>query len=530
MLDRADHQALAWLFVLSLVVRALVTLPMQHPGYMDAAYNYDIALNLARGNGFNEPFLWNYLDDPSGLPHPSHLYWMPLPTLLAWLGITLLGHSYRAAQVPFICLSALLPLISYYVARRVLSHRSYAVTAALLTVFSGFFVPYWTHTDNFTPFALAGSLCLIAGWRAPQAAIGRDAAKHYWRWCVLAGSMAALAQLSRADGVLLLAVVIVWGVLCLRHTPRRALVTSSLIAGSFVGVMLPWLIRNTSVVGTPWPAYGTQTIWLTQYDDLFHYGRMLSLENYLAWGWSNILQSKLEALWWNVQTVVAAWGMIFLVPLALLGAWHLRRHLLLQLAGSYAFILFLVMTFIFTFPGPRGGLFHSGSAVLIFLYVAALAGLDSAIRWVATHRSTWQPEVARSVFAWGMVVLALLVSSFVVYRGIAISTRWRQPDIRYIQLANWLAVHGESDSLVMLGDPPSWWYVSDIPAIVVPNEPPDVVLAVAQRYGARYLVLDVNRPAPLAALYDRTQTHPRLQLVHTLSDETGQPVHIWRIR
>ena len=71
------------LFFLALLVRLLIAFPIHQPGYMDAAYSYDIALNLVRGQGFVEPFLWNYLDDPAGLPHPSHLYWMPLTSILS---------------------------------------------------------------------------------------------------------------------------------------------------------------------------------------------------------------------------------------------------------------------------------------------------------------------------------------------------------------------------------------------------------------------------------------------------------------
>jgi hypothetical protein len=405
------------------------------------------------------------------------------------------------------------------------------VVTALLTMFSGFFVLYWTHTDNFTPFALTGSLCLIATWQMWEV-VGGDALdrRRHEHWSILVGAMAALAQLSRADGILLLGVSVAWLALRLHRIPRRVLIVSVGMLGSFLIVMLPWMVRNVLAVGTPWPAYGAQTIWLTQYDDLFRYGHALSLENYLAWGLGNILRSKLEALWLNVQTVVAVWGMVFLTPLAAWGAWQRRRHPLFQLASIYASALFLIMTFVFTFPGPRGGLFHSGAAVLPFLYAAALAGLDDIVHRVAARRSTWQPDEAQRVFAIGTVVLALLVSSFVFYRGVVVSTRWQQPDECYLQVADWLKARGESDTLVMVGDPASWWYVSGIPAIVVPNESPGTVVAVAQRYGARYLILDVNRPAPLAALYEGTQTHPHLKLVHTFSDETGQPVHIWRIQ
>ncbi len=191
------------LLALSLAVRLLVIVPIWQPGYMDAAYNYDIALNLAQGQGLTEPFLWNYLDNPVGLPHPSHLYWMPLPTLVAWTGLTLFGQTYRAAQIPFAILSALLPLVSYWVALQTTGSRRHAWLAGLLTIFSGFYVLYWSHTDNFTPFALAGSLSLVAAWRAGQAREKSEARGL----AIGAGILVGLAHLSRADGLLLLVAI-----------------------------------------------------------------------------------------------------------------------------------------------------------------------------------------------------------------------------------------------------------------------------------------------------------------------------------
>ncbi len=199
----STYRSLLILFVLALLVRVVAILPQSQPGYMDAAYYYDIALNLARGEGLTEPFLWNYLDNPAGLPHPSHLYWMPLPTLIAWTGLVLFGQTYRAAQIPFAVLSALLPLVSYWVALQTTGNRRHAWLAGLLTVFSGFYVLYWGHTDNFTPFALAGSLSLIAAWRASQARKKPEA----WGLALGAGVLAGLAHLSRADGPLLLVAI-----------------------------------------------------------------------------------------------------------------------------------------------------------------------------------------------------------------------------------------------------------------------------------------------------------------------------------
>jgi hypothetical protein len=529
----SSYRSLLILFLLALLARVVAILPQDQPSYMDAAYYYDIALNLAQGQGLTEPFLWNYLDNPAGLPHPSHLYWMPLPTLVAWTGLVLFGHTYQAAQIPFALLSAVFPLVSYWVALQTTGNRRHAWLAGLLTVFSGFYVLYWGHTDNFTPFALAGSLSLVAAWRASQARPKSEAGGL----ALGAGVLAGLAHLSRADGPLLLVAIAVSNIKYQipndksQTTNPKSLISNlqSLISGlrfdiwhlvfvilGYTLVMLPWFARDWAVAGSPLPATGAQSIWLTTYDDLFSYGRELSLPTYLAWGGSNILRSKLDALWLNMQTLIAVLGMVFLAPLALVGGWQLRRHPLYQLAAWYGTLLFLAMTFVFTFPGQRGGLFHSGGALLPFIIAAAPVGLDAIVEWAAARRRGWDVRLATQVFGIGLVGMAILVSGFLYYRGVGARARQPEAVAPYSTLAAWLAGRGEANALVMVGDPPGYWYYSGGLSIVVPNEPVETTLAVADRYGAHYLVLDANRPAPLASLYEGTTAHPRLNLVESL--------------
>jgi hypothetical protein len=530
------HRDWIALLALSLIIRVLAIFPVQQPGYMDAAYSYDIALHLARGQGFTEPFIWNYLDNPSGLPHPSHLYWMPLPTLLAWIGLKTLGQSYRAAQVPFAIVSALLPLVSYWVAVQITGYRRHGWLAGLLTLFSGFYVLYWGHTDNFTLFALVGSLSLVAAWRANQAQKTNHQSLKTQGWAVAAGALVGLAHLSRADGPLLLIVIgLVWGQSLVSNYQSQQIKGTRdwilemrkflwLVLG-YILVMLPWFARNWMVIGAPLPAAGTQTMWLTTYDDLFSYGRQLSLQAYLAWGWDNILRSKLDALWLNTQTVLAVFCMVFLAPLVIVGWWRLRRHLLFQLAAWYSVLLFIAMTLVFTFPGPRGGLFHSGGALLPFIFTAALVGLDVLVEWAAARRQGWDPRLAKQVFGVGLVGLALLVSGFLYYRGTVVDRRWQGEDTAYSRLVDWLSARGEGQAVVMVGDPPGYWYYGGGPSVVVPNEPVETVLAVANRYGARYLVLDRNRPRPLVSVYEGIEHHPALILVETLPGD----VRVYRV-
>src|SRR4030066_270841 len=91
------------LFAAGLAAVSLVVIFQNAPGYMDADYYYAGGIRLAEGKGFTEEFLWNYLDNPLGLPHPSHAYWMPLASLIAALGMKVAGStSFWAARLVLI--------------------------------------------------------------------------------------------------------------------------------------------------------------------------------------------------------------------------------------------------------------------------------------------------------------------------------------------------------------------------------------------------------------------------------------------
>jgi hypothetical protein len=233
---------LLWLFFLALAVRLAVAALIRRPGYMDTAYYAAGAVRLAQGGGLSEPFLWNYLDDPAGLPHPGFLYWMPLPSLLAAPFAALFSNlqspisnlhplpgSFFVLQLPFVFLAALLPLVGYAIAWQTTGVRRHAWVAGLITLFSGLFFPYWTLPETFAPFALFGSLALwLAGnWILDTRNWILDT--RYWkletgRW-LLVGLLVGLAHLTRADGILLLPVVILAllarPLSCTTHHARR---------------------------------------------------------------------------------------------------------------------------------------------------------------------------------------------------------------------------------------------------------------------------------------------------------------------
>ena len=494
------------LFAVALAARIVFALPQTQPGYMDAYYYTVGAQQLASGRGFSEPFIWNYLDDPQALPRPSHQYWMPLPSILAALSMRAGGINFRAAQIPFMFLSALLAVVAYAIAWQTSASRRHAWAAAVLAIFSGFYVAYWSVPETFAPFAVFGSLSL---WASSRAQAGR--------WWFVAGACAGLAHLTRADGVLLLLPLLFIG-----KKSWRGLVWAAL---GYAMVMSPWLIHNGMTTGRLLSIAGAKTLFLTNYDDLYSFGKTLDLQTYLAWGMRNILNSKLDALWANLQTLVAVVGMILLAPFAVIGFWQRRRVALYQVVMIYGAGLYLAMSLAFTFPGARGGMFHSGAALLPFVFSAALVGLDAVVGWAAARLPAWDVTKARRGFTWELVGLAALVS--VALYGLRVRG-WNQADALYGAIGARLS--GELSPIVAVNNPPGYVYHTGQIAIAIPNGDADTLLAAARRYGAAWVVLEANHPAALSGLYNQPHSDPRLILIETFPVQGGSPAYLFKLK
>src|SRR5262249_21553258 len=135
------------LWAVSLFTLSVAAESVTFPGYMDSAYYYHVAANLASGRGLVEDFIWNYLSGMPDLPAPANLYWMPLTSFVATPGMKLLEPSFRAAQMPFILLASFVPLMTFWLGLRLLGDGRPALLAAFLTLFAGFYFGYWVAVD-----------------------------------------------------------------------------------------------------------------------------------------------------------------------------------------------------------------------------------------------------------------------------------------------------------------------------------------------------------------------------------------------
>ncbi len=507
--------------------------------YTDAYYHFNAAERLANGQGLTDAYLWTYIGAPDSLPAPSHLYWMPLTSIVAALGMTIFGvpGDHAAAQVPFALMLATTAAIGFWLGGRISGHRRGAWIAGLMALFAGFFTRYWGAIDTFTPYALIGSACL--------AVMGIAVSRPKMIAWFGVGALAALAHLTRADGLLLLGVgglVAVWmGVrpaarpskgLATEESPvngaeqpasaglqavasaggfepraRRTLHAASLrllgwlfsLVIGYLLVMLPWSVRNLNAIGSPLPLGGMQAIWLREYNDLFSYPPDASPQTLFADGLNTFIQSRREAFDNNLATFIAVEGLVAMTPFMLIGLWARRRDPYLTPFWVYALLLHVAMTLVFPFPGYRGGLFHSAAALVPFWAALGVTGIDAAVAWVARRRRRWNAAVAGRLFSGALLALAGALSLSVGFAG-RVPPSTETPAL-YAELMRRVP----SDARIMINDPAGLYFHTKLGGVVLPNETPDAVLAIASQYDVDYLLLELDDaaiPAGLRAILD----------------------------
>lgn len=489
-----------WVALVGLVFQLVWALQLDHPSYMDAYYYTTNGRRLAQGYGFTEEVIWQYLDQPYSLPTPSHTYWMPLTSLITAVGYSITDH-FRAAQLPFWLMAGLLPLLTYHISLQFTQARWQVWVACLFTAMGGYYSRFFNQPTTFAPFAWAGASCLLFlaySYNKPH--------KRYW---FLAGITAGLAHLTRADGLLFLAVGLglwLWcGPVKTKGLCRSHLLKCGLLLAGYLLIMGGWFAHNLHVLGRPLPTSGTQTLFLTSYDDIFAYGRHFDLAHFLAWGWPNIWQSKWQGLSLALQNFVAIGTLIFLFPFVL-WAWHkLARQPatwpLLRPFTLYTLLLFVAMSLLFTLPGQRGGLFHSSAALWPWMMVLAAAGINIAVDFAAARLSHWQPQKAKKMFSALFLLVGLIIT---------LTTANNTPDLD-AELVRQIDAALPTTAVLVAGNAPGFYYHTNRPTLSTPNEPTAVLQQLANQYGATHLILDENHPKPLANLY---QTETATGLAH----------------
>ncbi len=484
------------------------------PGYLDADYYFGGGIRLAEGKGFTEPYLWNYLDDPVTLPHPSHTYWMPLASIVAAGGMWVTGQvTYGAARLGFLVFAALIPIVTAAVAYSFSRRTDLAVTSGLLAVFSGYYAPFVAVTDNYAIYIVAGGLFfLILGSMRKTAVFAL-------------GALAGLLTLARSDGMLWMGVtagVILWnnllGPLAGPNGKRwrrlvapgserigSAILQLALAAGGFFLVTGAWFWHTYGLFGTFMAPGGSRLLWLKNYDETFLYpASQLTFSRWLAQGWAAMFAARLAALKWNLLNAFAAQGELVLAPFILLGIWIHRRNGRVVVACLIWFALLVVMTVVFPFAGARGGFFHAGAALQSLWWAMAPLGLESAI--AAARARNMFTSNAFIVFRAALVGLAMLTTLALL--AIRVLPGWGEGEQNYPGQLAFLRQAGlQSSDVVMVRNPPGFFVMTRQPGIVVPYGDAAAMLSAATRYQAKYLIIEsAGAAGPIKSVYDDTSS------------------------
>lgn len=454
------------------VVRLATAAVVSQPGYTDSYYFVDVAARLAHGQGLTADFLWSPLEggrDPASLslPVPSHLFWVPLPTVLAAAGIVLFGgllDTFGAAQVPFLAVAALIPATTFVAARGLGAGRRFALAAAVVAGCGGIFATGFVAVDAFAPAAVLGTAFFLLFRRAAGGDLAAGAA---------AGAVVGLLYLTRSEaalfGLALLALVVV-------PRARRAGLAGTLVALAIGGA---WLARDLAA-GLP-PDLLARSALLVRYEDFFAYQPA-----YLGSAVSptDLAGVKAGALLANALMFASAYAVFLLVPLgAGVRAFWSRADV--RAWTALAVLLYLAESLVFTLHSTRGSYPHSLAAIFPYGVALAAAGGERVLAGRA--------RPAAALWTLGVVALVAAASAEVVYAWDGANNaaaRVRAAADEAIPAGPFLAI-----------DAAAWRWIGGRPVAVTPADGLEAAACVAARIGARSVVLEAAHFSRYDALY-----------------------------
>ncbi len=495
-----------------LLLVALAGLLQRAPGYMDAEYYYATAQGLAEGKGFWQPFAWNYLDQPEGLPQPSHTYWMPLVSLLAAGGLKL-GGGWWTARLPLWLVAACVPLLAAWMAGKLGGTDKERLLAGVFALLPGFYLAYLPTTDAFGLYMIFGALAAIIGCGEGRA---RSRLLAY-------GLLAGLLHLTRADGIVWLGgglLLAAWRGRLLKGGWRETALLALLCVAGYLLPMGAWYARNLQEWGSLFPPGNSRTLWLTQYEDTFLYpAGLLTAERWLAQGWVAHFGAIWRALTTNLQTLLAVQGQVVLLPFAVLGLWRERRNPLVRFSLLMLALTFVMMTVVFPFAGTNGSYFHSGAAFQVLIWAAAAVGIYPAAVWYAQRRKL-DTEKRIERFAIVLVIAVLVLMSAGLYLNRVAGDGAQQVAE---SAENYAAIEAELVRLgaqpgdrVMVNNPPGYFLASGRGGVVVPYGDEQMARAAAKEYQVRYLVLGLSNPGQLVDLFTQPGDRQGLHYLTTI--------------
>jgi hypothetical protein len=426
--------------------------------------------------------------------------------------------TYAAGRLPFILLSACVPLLTAALAFNISHQTRLALVSGFLSIFSLYYAPFMPVPDNYALYMLFGSGFLFLAPRREK-------------WIPVAlGALAGLMTLARSDGLLwlgLAGLTVMWksayqndGAKSTFKEWLRLILPAGFLA--IIGYLLTmgfWHIRNIDLFGSLLTPGGGRLLWLQSYNQTFIYpAESLTRESFIQAGWDSAIENRIRAFSANFGNAFGAQGGIFLFPFMLIGLWQLRRDLRTKIAVTGWLLLFVVMTVIFPFAGSRGSFFHAGAAFQPYWWVAAPIGLDAVMSW-ARSRGQFMDKNAPYFLQGLLVLLAIFMTGYLVNFRV-ISSGWAKDDVIYPAVEKMLLENGiEPQDVVIVRNPPGYFIASRRSSIALPFGDESTILSVAKTYAARYLVLEKGGTfETIQDLYDEPQSNPSFVYIGEINE------------
>jgi len=472
------------------------------PGYMDAEYYYALGLRIAKDGELSEPFIWNYLTEVQTIPHPLFSYWMPLPALVASIGMWIAGiFSFSAARSGQIAFAALIPAVTMGLCYSLTGKRLISWLAGMLAVFPAFYSIFLTTTDSFGIMMLLGGFYL---WTA----LGNNSRSKFF----VLGLLTGLLHLTRPDGLLWFAA----GFFLVYKNGKKIWKSGVLLIIGYLLVMGPWLIRNVSVLGEILPGASTRVLWLRDYDELFLFQtKDLNYRQWYSQGWVQILGNVFISGWANLKTLLFVQGQLVLFPLILLGLRKNWRNTAVQSLLIVWGLDFLLMSVAFPFAGMRGGYLHSGAGFQPLFWSLSAAGFAYLIA-KGVRKRNWTSPKAELLFGASLVVIISLGSVY-LFNERVVGPDPEQPlwntSNRVAKEIGFTLHDLDLEGLVMINNPPGFYTATGRSAVVIPSGGVPEIIRAANKFAVDYLILEPNHPSSLDLLYQYPEHDPALEFI-----------------
>ncbi len=375
------------LFLLCILLLTLPAMFINPIASFDALYYHVMAARVGAGNGFVEPVIWQYLNPYNSIEHPMD-YWMPLGVLAYCLADMVAGS---AGQIGLnITIWAILTTMVFVEVLKLTKSNFCAMVAFFLLIFHGRNLFYLLTTDNFAFSAILGFLIIkMLGNKTPSGGT--------------VAFLSGLLALLRIEGFVFALLSAAWE---LKKDFR--LKTGIKIVTVFLLTISPWIFRNLIVFGRFWTS-NTKALFLVNYYDFFNDTANLTLKNYLAQGWDNILAQKASGLMHSFANLIIVPVHLLLLPLLTVGIACLWQNYG-KIFTTFLTLSLLMCGLLFPLQSEHGTVIHLSAFFYPFYYIFAGVGLSRL-----TKRYKLRPKVYMGIGI-ASIILSFIVSiSFIIH-------------------------------------------------------------------------------------------------------------------